>query len=124
MAKIEEEPYPWPTPWYDQDPKITWQEGKKEEDAAMAKLQRANDVAVQTGRLKGCTLKWQRGDGWALYVVTKERPLTLAWVPFGDCWQVEYPLIKGLDTADVREMVENQRRIEELFGSSKLEMEK
>lgn len=43
-------------------------------------------------------------DGKAWYLVTNESPLELTHIPYGDCYQVNYIMIKGLDSDDVANM--------------------
>ena len=70
------------------------------------------------GDLVGEAIQWPRGDGAAMYMVVKQKPLTLAHVAIGDAWQVEPALIRGTTLADVRQMVKNSRAMKELFGSA------
>ena len=55
--------------------------------------------------LLGEILRWQRADGYAEYMVWSTDPLTLIHLPVGDAWTVEAPLIRGLNLADVEDMV-------------------
>lgn len=64
----------------------------------------------------GEVIRWQRGDGYAEYVVWDTDPFMLVWLPIGDCWQVEDALIRGLTLADARQMVKQQRALADLFG--------
>ena len=40
-------------------------------------------------------------DGSAYYMVVHENPLTLAWIPYGDAWQLTTPYLKGLNHEDL-----------------------
>ena len=40
-------------------------------------------------------------DGKALYKVVKEKPLTLQHIPYGDAYQVQPALIRGLNFSDL-----------------------
>ena len=40
-------------------------------------------------------------DGSAMYKVVKEKPLTLAHIPYGDAYQIPYAHIRGLTYADL-----------------------
>lgn len=84
------------------------------EEVAFKKLLDASD-ALPDHLMKGRVLRWQRGDGYAYYLVTKERPLTLQWIRYADAWQVEDALIKGLDLNDVREQVRGRAAIRAAF---------
>ena len=57
------------------------------------------------GEFVGRVLKWQRADGYARYVVVEQRPiLKVAHLNVGDGWEVEPPLIRGLNIDDVSAM--------------------
>lgn len=75
-------------------------------------------VRRQKGALKEIEAKHQVvrfpvADGYALYAVVKERPLTLRHVPFMDGYEADPATIRGLRIADVR----RQRRADEYFDS-------
>lgn len=40
-------------------------------------------------------------DGFALYFVYSEKPLVLQHIPYGDAWQVDAALIRGLRLSDI-----------------------
>lgn len=69
-----------------------------------------------TNPLLGEILRWQRGDGYANYMVWNIRPLELIWLESGDAWSVEEALIRGLNLNDVKGMVERDSRMREIFG--------
>lgn len=69
------------------------------QDVKLEALQKVSD-ALPKGKLKGFILRFPRGDGHALYLVTNEKPLTVAWIAWSDAWQVEGALIRGLDVED------------------------
>lgn len=73
----------------------------KTQDVKMEALQKVSD-ALPKGKFKGFVLRFPRGDGYAVYLVTNEKPLTVAWIPWSDAWRVEGALIRGLDLADVK----------------------
>lgn len=54
-------------------------------------------------------------DGYAYYYVRSEKPLVLLHVPYGDRWQAHSAFIRGLNLKDIKQHVEAERRIEELF---------
>lgn len=62
--------------------------------------------------------KWNYpvGDGKAQYVVYTSKPLALIWLPLGDAWQIPDVVRRGLTLADIRQGVEADKRIGELFG--------
>ena len=110
--------YPWK--WYEDRDKrvpgerVDWSAVMKEEGEAFEKLLAASE-ALPTGQLVGRLLRLGRGDGYAWYIITSEKPLTLQWVPYSDAWQIEGALIRGLRIADVQAMVRREQAISELF---------
>lgn len=51
---------------------------------------------------KHTVVQFPVADGYALYAVTSEKPLTLRHIPFGDGYQAAAATIRGLTIADVR----------------------
>lgn len=88
------------------------------QDAAMKKLQETSD-ALRGDEVVGGVLKFGRGDGYAIYVVTKEDPLTLTHVPYCDAYAVEAALIRGLTRKDVLRMLKADRSMAKLFSKAK-----
>jgi len=91
-----------------------WQD--REKTAITAAAEDARSKA--SGDLVGEILRWQRADGYACYMVVKQRPLTIQHMSIGDGWRIEDPLIRGLNLTDVREMVRRERGLRELFGQT------
>lgn len=77
---------------------------------------RANLRARDSSPLVGEELRWQRGDGYARYVVIRERPFEIGHLNIHDGYQVEPELIRGLRLSDAREMIEADKRIAALFA--------
>ena len=77
----------------------------KKQEQALANLRKSHRV-----------LRFPVADGYAFYVVEKETPLTLRWVPYLDEWTVPGAMIRGLRLQDVREMAEREEAMNELFG--------
>ncbi len=73
-------------------------------------------VPPEDYELVGEILRWSRGDGYALYAVVRTDPLEIVWLPFGDAWEVEVPLIRGLNLDDVREMTGREKRLREVLS--------
>jgi hypothetical protein len=86
-------------------------------------IERLAELAKQNGTsdLLGKEVRWQRGDGYARYMVWRTKPLELIWLDLGDAWSVEEALIRGLRVSDVRAMVERDENLRELFGRSTVE---
>lgn len=106
MAKLSNKPIVIP---FDYSPGY-----QEREQAALDAAAHASRAMAQ-GELVGEILRWQRADGYALYMIVKQKPLTLAHIELGDAYSIEAPLIRGLNLADVREMVGRERALKELF---------
>lgn len=64
----------------------------------------------------GEEIRWQRGDGYARYIVWNTGPLELIWIETGDAWSVEEALIRGLNITEVKRMVGQKKALAELFS--------
>ena len=109
MAQLSKSSYPWPE----------WIEGTSFD--AHFKVERERLDALEAAATASKTLlhqlvRFPQADGYALYRVVKEQPLTLQHIPFGDAWQVPYAMIRGLRRVDVARMVENAKAIRKLFS--------
>jgi hypothetical protein len=89
-----------------------WREREK------AELRRVSQILQEekTGDLVGETLRWQRADGYAQYIIVSEKPFAIAHLVIGDAYSVEEALIRGLRLSDAREMVRRERGMKELFS--------
>lgn len=85
-----------------------WTEQNRRYEAA---LKEAADAAraKSPGDMVGETLRWQVADGYAVYMVVKQKPLTVAHVNEGDGYQVDPIMIRGLRLSDVRERVAGEK---------------
>lgn len=101
MAKLEKSSYPG-----------NW--GGEEEQAELDKIWNKS-LALPADQILEGVLRFPVADGYAFYVVTKEKPLTVQWVPFGDQWSAPDPLIRGLNRNDVEQMLHRERKLKELF---------
>lgn len=68
------------------------------------------------GPLIGETIRFPVADGQAVYMVWKTKPLTLIHLAYVDGYEVSEIMLRGLRVSDVREMVEREQRIQELFS--------
>ena len=57
-------------------------------------------------------------DGHAYYYIRGETPLVLLHVPYSDRWQAHPALLRGITLADIRQQIDLERRIEDLFQPS------
>ena len=86
-------------------------------------LQRLADRCKMNGTnpLLGEVIRFQRGDGFAQYMVWSTKPVQLIWLELGDAWQVEEALTRGLRLSDIREQVEREQRLREFFAAKAAE---
>jgi hypothetical protein len=90
---------------------LSWDEATKKYDAALdaaAKAARAKNP----GDMVGETIKWGVADGYAVYMIVKQKPLIVQHVDWGDGYRVDPIMIRGLRLSDVRQKVEARK----LFG--------
>lgn len=87
----------------------------KAEEAWIESVQAAAR-ATNTGDLVGEIIRFGVADGFAQYVVWKQKPLQLVHLTVGDAWTLPEAHERGLRLADVRQMVERDKRMAELFG--------
>jgi hypothetical protein len=64
---------------------------------------------LSKGDLVGELIKFLVGDGFAMYMVVKQRPLTLVHINEGDGWQALSATIRGTTLADVRLQVKRNK---------------
>lgn len=84
----------------------------------LEKMQAASN-ALPAGVIVGGMIRFGVADGYAHYLVTKDRPLTLAHVPFCDAYQAHSILIRGLRVADVQLMLKQAQGWRKLMATSK-----
>jgi len=82
--------------------------GETDHDKAFDALVAASD-ALPPGHIVGGLIRFPRGDGYAYYLVTKDKPLTVQSVPYSDAWQADHMTIRGLRRADVEQMLDRRR---------------
>ena len=85
------------TPWEDQPQQI-----------ALNALTERSD-ALPKGEIVGAVIKFPVADGHAYYLVTKEKPLTLQYIFYGDGYYVHPAMIRGLNKQDILDQLENRR---------------
>lgn len=62
------------------------------------------------GDLVGEEVQFPRGDGYARYLIAKQRPFTLVHLDVGDAWHADGATIRGFRLQDARARVEADRR--------------
>ncbi len=115
MAKLSKTALPWK--WAENpiprgEGRHTWM---MDESEAMDALIARGATVDPDGDLTGAVIRWQVADGYAFYVVKSVKPLVLTWVPYGDRYQVDPALIRGLRLADVQQKVRSEQALRKLF---------
>lgn len=94
-----------------------FQEEQRKEDAVIAvwaaQLRRTNP-----GALVGEIIRFQIADGYAQYMVKKEKPLQLVHLHVGDGYQIDPIMIRGLRLSDVRQRVSQEKKFASMFSKS------
>jgi len=65
----------------------------------------------------GEIVKFQVADGYATYGIIKEKPLQLCFIGSGDFYSIPDAHIRGLNLSDVRQLVQRERAIAEMFAN-------
>jgi hypothetical protein len=73
-------------------------------------------VGVRPGPLVGEVISWPVADGKAQYMVYTTKPLALLHLDYGDGYQVDPIMIRGLRVTDVKEKVRQAKALSEIFG--------
>ncbi len=66
--------------------------------------------------LTGSIMRFPIADGYALYVVTRYKPLTLSVVLIGDAWQALPATIRGTTENDIRQELKRQQTKRSFFN--------
>lgn len=88
------------------------------EDAAIEQVVQFARSQAQ-GELVGEIVRFPCADGYAIYVVASEKPLTLLWCEVGDAWEIDPAYMRGLRISDIRANVARRKRLQELFPGPK-----
>lgn len=106
-------PKAYPGNWYPEEfDGATYSKFMQEAETAFEKLWKSQPKSTAKS-LVGAVLRFPRGDGYAIYVVVKDKPLTVAHVPIGDAWATSASEIRGLRAQDVRQQLKQN----EIWGS-------
>lgn len=101
-----------------------WKAEQKREaewlESLKGSLRRARNADSGRGNFKtsliGEVLRWQRGDGYAQYIITKEKPFCLAHLHIGDGYQVEPETIRGFRLSDAKAQVKQNAKLKAIFS--------
>jgi len=87
---------------------------EQESEKYVDKLRKACQ-ANSTDKIAGQTIRFGVADGYAMYMVYGVKPLELIHVNAGDGYHAD--LVELLTVTKVRELVERERKLQELFGN-------
>jgi len=87
---------------------------REQEEGWLARL-KAQFQKTSKGDIVGETLQFPRADGYAVYVITKQRPFTVAHLALGDAWHADRATIRGLTLKDAKARVENNRALRKMM---------
>ncbi len=113
MAKVYLPPSSIPVPEFDWENQEKYREDEKTFIENLTKFVKRR----KKGDLIGEIIRFQVADGYAQYMVAGLKPVELIHLPLMDAYQSEFA---DLMTAErVKEMIENSRRMAELFGKKR-----
>lgn len=105
MAKVYSAPSEWGWDVFEFKPSQDW----KEHNAACQK--KLDEIHAQYP-----VIRFPVGDGYAMYAVYKMKPLQLIHIPYGDAYDADPILLRGLNRNDVEQMIERKKAVAKLFG--------
>lgn len=110
MATLSPQFYPF------EDKKLneSWDQYRDRADEVYRKLTEVS-VSLPEGEVVGAFVRFQIADGYANYVVTKAKPLTLQCVALGDGYQIPMAHMRGIRKADILAMIKQEKAWNELF---------
>jgi hypothetical protein len=91
LTTAVEIPYNWNHDWKRQD---------RAYDAAIKAAQR-QFRRKDRGEWVGAIISWSVADGYATYMVAQQNPLVMAHVFYGDGYEVDPIMIRGLELSDI-----------------------
>lgn len=101
-------------------PEGNWELGNtgnifEEQERLLAELEKVSS-SLNGNDVVGAIIRFPIADGYALYRVTKEKPLTIQHIPFGDAWSIDSAYIRGLRLVDVKALISRERRLRKIFA--------
>jgi len=89
---------------------------RKEYNRVWDKLLATSNAVDLSKTLVGVIYSDGVADGYANYVVIKDKPLTLQHIHIGDGYQLPYPYIRGLNEKDIKRHAESSRKLKAMFS--------
>lgn len=80
----------------------------KAQEKALSELQQVSDK-LPPDIMKGRVVKWPVADGYAYYIVSETKPLTLQHIPFLDAYAIPAAHLRGLNLQDIKDAVASER---------------
>lgn len=111
MARLLEQSYELPA--LDFRIRGPWNEDTQPAMQKMKELQDKSD-ALPEGEIKGAIIGFGVADGSALYLVVKEKPLTLQHIDYLDGYHVHPAMIRGLRKEDILHQLKQRRWLQNL----------
>jgi hypothetical protein len=87
-------------------------------DRLFEELMAASNRVDLSGDIAGLVVKFGVADGYAVYRVAKDKPLTLEHIPYGDAYYIDWRMLKGFTKADIVEMAQSDREIRQTYDES------
>jgi len=81
----------------------------------MARLEEISEK-LPDGEIVGGVLRFGVADGYAMYLVSNDKPLTLRHIDWLDGYRIADAHIRGLRIQDVREILRREKGMRELFS--------
>lgn len=114
MAKIYDAPSQWTAPSIEVFMEQGRDEYERQEKEYIERVREFCKKRKPKGQLVGEIIRFGVADGYAQYMVAGLRPLELIHLDLGDGYHFQYA--NRLTAADVRQQVEAERKLAELFG--------
>ncbi len=117
MAKVYSAPIPAPefSEYEDHNGRIDFNKMNEVDSAYFARLTELAK-ANGPGDLVGEVLRFPHADGYAVYMVWTQKPLSLIHLSLHDGYAIAEAHERGLKLSDVRAQVNRDKRLAELFG--------
>lgn len=115
MARLAVKPYHTDSEAVDNSTARDFAAQIKAEMDVLGELQAKSDALV-SGEVLGALLSFPVADGYAHYLVVKERPLTLQHVPYVDAYQLPAAHVRGINKTEVLMKLEQRRKWAKITG--------
>jgi len=97
------------------EPVDAWLERERK---SLQKYEKESDALLE-GQIVGGVVQFPVADGYAIYRVSKEKPLTLQHIPYCDAWQIPEAHMRGLTRKDIERLIWQNKQMNDIFGKQK-----